>query len=147
VLAMPAETGDLGSGFSHFPVNIKQEWVCRTYRRVEKVWSGREMAGDVVERSRSEECDVGMQQRNVCPLAGGTVRLLTVLAMQAKAEEFSHFPGGRSESAALMTTVGDLGHYRLPDRMLASGVFASSRSQLADIPLRGEEGRDGGVQL
>ena len=62
-------------------INIKQEWVCRTYRRVEKVWSGREMAGDVVERSRSEECDVGMQQRNVCPLAGGTVRLLTVLAM------------------------------------------------------------------
>ena len=52
------------------------------------------------------------------------MRLLTVSAMQAEAEEFSHFPGGRSESAALMTTVGDLGHYGLPDVMLASGMFA-----------------------
>ena len=48
------------------------------------------MAGDVVERSRCEERDVGVQRRNFYPLAGDTVSLLSVLAMQVEAEGFSH---------------------------------------------------------
>ena len=70
-----------------------------------------EVAGDMVERSWCEEGDVGEQRRNVYPVAGGTVRLLSVLAMQTEADGFSRFPAGRSECCSPMTMAGDLGQH------------------------------------